>query len=204
MERLYRPRGFTVLKSTVTPWYASLTMASFSESDRYQNRLDYCILRDGGVVLYRATEILADDVNWLTQEGYQLYSFDCQRWVSEQAMHSDWQAVLSFPSYDGCNFDALEDCLSDLVVPDVGGTVFVLRNFDPYAKGSGATVMHSGRTQAEVLLDILAGMSRYFLLTGKRVVVLVQTDDPTPHYTCLGGASAKWNPREWLNKNRGL
>jgi len=179
-------------------------MAPFTESDYCENPLDYWILRDGGVALYRKPEILADDLNWLRNEKYQIYSFDCQRWVSEEAMHADWQSVLSFPSYYGCNINAFEDCLSDVTVPSEGGTAVLLRRFDIYSKGAGALLMHSGRTQAHVILDILVCTSRYFLLFGKRFLTLVQTDDPRADYGRLGGVSARWNRREWLNKNRGL
>jgi Barstar (barnase inhibitor) len=180
------------------------TMAPFGESDLYQNPLDYCILRDGGIALYRRPEFLAEDIEWLTNRKYQVYSFDCQKWVSGEAMHLDLTTVLSVPGYFGRNLDALRDSLSDLAVPDVGGSALMLRRFDAYSKGEGAAMLPSGRTEAEEVLDILAGTSRYFLLTGKRFVVLVQSDDPTLRYERLGGRSAQWNRREWLDKDRGL
>lgn len=179
-------------------------MAPFSESDQDQSSLDYCILRDGGVALYRAPEILIEDMNWLSNNKYQLYSLDCQRWISDDAMHSEWKSALSFPDYYGHNLNALNDCLSDLPVPIVGGIALVLRRFDAYSKGAGAFAMPSGCSEAEVVLDILAHTSRYFLLTGHRFFTLVQTGDPTANYGRLGGASAQWNRREWLNKSRGL
>jgi hypothetical protein len=154
--------------------------------------------------LYRDPAILAQDMRWLTNEKYQLYSLDCQRWISDDLMHADWQLILSFPDYYGRNLDAFNDCLSDLSVPDVGGTALVLGRFDAYSKKAGAVVMHSGRTGAEVVLDILARTSRYFLLTGRRFFTLVHTNDPTADYGRLGGESAQWNRHEWLNKSRGL
>ena len=42
------------------------------------------------------------------------------------------------------------------------------------------------------------------LLTGKRLIILVQSDDPCMEFNQLGGVSAEWNRREWLNKDRGL
>ena len=64
--------------------------------------------------------------------------------------------------------------------------------------------MPSGTTAAEALLDIFAGTSRYKLLTGRRLITLVQADEPSIRFEKLGGVSAEWNRREWLNKDRGL
>lgn len=51
---------------------------------------------------------------------------------------------------------------------------------------------------------VIAGASRRMLLTGKRLIILVQSDDPRMEFNQLGGVSAEWNRREWLNKDRGL
>jgi RNAse (barnase) inhibitor barstar len=179
-------------------------LAPFTENDLLDAPLDFRILQDGGVALYLNPDILTDDVNWLREHNYQIHSFDCQRWVSEDAMHADWQSVLSFPGYYGRNLDALSDCLTDLSVPDDGGLALVLRSFDSYSQGSDAIPMHSGRSEARVVLDILAGTSRRFLLLGRRFLTLVQTKDPRARFEGLGGSTAQWNRREWLNKDRGL
>lgn len=92
----------------------------------------------------------------------------------------------------------------DLEVPEIGGLVLVLEHFDRYSNGAGAEIMRSGRSEAEVVLDIFACASRRFLLTGRRLMTLAQSDDPRIHFERLGGASTQWNTREWLNKNRGL
>ena len=119
-------------------------------------------------------------------------------------MHSDFQSTLSFPGYYGRNLDALWDCLSAMSIPDEGGALLVLDGFNGYAKNCGAVPTHSGKPEAEVILDILASASRYFSLTGKRFITLVQSDDPWMRFERLGGASTQWNRREWLNKNRGV
>lgn len=62
--------------------------------------------------------------------------------------------------------------------------------------------MHSGRTEAEVVLDVMAGACRFFLLNGKRFMVLVQTENPDIQIGSLGGRSPVWNRREWLNAKR--
>lgn len=179
-------------------------MAPFTQPDKYGNRLDWKILRDGGIALYWRREFFDKDLDWFRQENYQMFSFDCTRWASPEEMHTDFQQTLTFPSYYGKNLSALNDCLSDLPVPDVGGIALVLSRFDAYANGPGTDPVASGRPEAEVVLDILARASRYFLLTGRRLLSLVQTDDPRIRFENLGCVSVIWNQREWLNKSRGL
>jgi len=119
-------------------------------------------------------------------------------------MHADFERTLGFPSYYGSNLDAFHDCVEDLPVPESGGTVMVLNRFDAFHKGRGAALLPSGRTEAEIVLDILARASRYFLLTSRRFFTLVQSNDPHIQFDRLGDIAAIWNRREWLNKNRGL
>lgn len=179
-------------------------MAAFTKEDEYGNRLDWKILRDGGVALYWRRELLDEDLDWFREQGYEIFSFDCTRWTSSEEMHADFQRTLLFPEYYGGNLDALNDCLTDLPVPDASGTALVLRQFDAYLKGAGSRAVATERSVAEIVLDVFTCASRYFLLTGRRFLTLVQTDDPHSHFDSLGCISAQWNSREWLNKNRGL
>jgi len=81
----------------------------------------------------------------------------------------------------------------------------VFHRFDSFAKAAGATRYPSaGRTIAEFVLDIMASTSRDQMLTGSRFLCMVQSDDPQIRFERLGCIDAMWNPREWLNKNRGL
>lgn len=179
-------------------------MTVFGQQEDYRNRLDWQILRDGSVSLYFKPEYLHADVEWLRQHDYQIFTCDCTQWTTEEAMHTGFQQTLSFPDYYGKNVNALQDCLYDLPVPETGGMALVLNRFDVYAKGTGSALMHSGRTEAEVVLDLLAGASRHFLLTGRRFLTMVQSDDPHTRFDELGGKAARWNRREWLNKSRGI
>ncbi len=183
-------------------------MVLFSNSAADWQRLDWMILRDGGVGLYWRQEYLAEDVLWFRAQGYDIYNFDCERWTSESEMYSDIARVLRFSEWWGPewgkNINALEDCLTDLPIRDDGGAVLVFNKFDVYAAGSGSTMMHSGRAEAEVLLEVIVGACRFFLLNGKKFVTLVQTENPDFRIERLGAVSAVWNRREWLDKNRTL
>ncbi|HEV2276242.1 MAG TPA: barstar family protein [Acidobacteriaceae bacterium] len=177
-------------------------MVAFARGD--EGRLDWKILRDGSIALYRNPRYIEEDIEWLRRNSYEIHSLDCTTWFSDEAMYTEFQRSLSFPGYFGKNLDALNDSLSEMAVPENGGMALVLSGFDVYAKGCGGAPMQSGRTRAGVLLDILARNSRYFLLTGRRMVVLVQSNDPLMHFEQLGGSSTRWNGREWLNHDGDL
>jgi RNAse (barnase) inhibitor barstar len=184
--------------------YNPLAMAVFSTNEVIDQRLDWTVLRDGGVALYWRPEILADDLHWFGSNGYRIVSFETADWLTEDQMHDSLNADLSFPDYYGKNLNALDECMwDDLVVPDAGGLVLVLNHYDHFAK-AGLDAGSSGKKTADVVLDIFARAIRYHMLFGKRLIILVQSDDPWIRFDGLGGASAIWNRREWLNKNRGV
>jgi RNAse (barnase) inhibitor barstar len=178
-------------------------MAVFSSEEANDQRRDWTILRDGGVALYWRPEALRMDLGWLESNGYNVVEFDAAKWKSEEQMHDSLRSALSFPYYYGKNLDALNDCMwSDLVVPDSGGVVLVFHHYDEFVKiGTGG---QDDKGLARVVLHILARAVRYHMLFGKRLLILVQSDDPRIRFDDLAGVSADWNPREWHNKNRDL
>jgi hypothetical protein len=176
-------------------------MAVFTKEEIGET-LDWAILRDGGVSLYHKRTYLDEDIAWLTSRRYLIYPIDCASWVSSAAMHDSLKQVLEFPDYYGRNFDALNDCLRDIDVPLDGGAAVLLDRFDLYAHALGTPT--SERHDAKVLLGIFARASREALLSGRRFITLVQSDDPRMHFEGLAPVHAQWNWREWLMKNRGL
>jgi RNAse (barnase) inhibitor barstar len=185
-------------------------MALFKADEVHDGQLDWTILRDGGVCLYWREEILTDDVNRLKSNGYKIISFDAAEWQSEsereseRRMHGSFKAQLSFPDYYGNNLDALDECmLDDLVVPDAGGLALVLNHYDRFYKPLRNQASNE-RSTAEVVLSVFAEAVRYHMLFGRRLLILVQSDDPNIRLGRLGGAAASWNHQEWLNRNRGL
>lgn len=187
-----------------------MTMAVFKADEVHDEQLDWTILRDGGVCLYWRQEILTDELNWLKLNGYKIISFEvaewqsASEWESRRRMHESLKAQLSFPDYYGKNLDALDECmLDDLVVPDSGGLALVLNHYDRFSHP-----VHTHASDeisiAEVVLSIFAKAVRYHMLFGRRLLILVQSDDPTIQFGRLGEVTACWNHREWLNKNRDL
>jgi Barstar (barnase inhibitor) len=182
-------------------------MTSFTGQPDEWQRLDWHLLQNGGVTLYFRPAVLNEDLDWLRNNHYELYQFQCESWLSNSALHEDFKTTLRLPDYYGHNFDALDDCLGDvdLGVPEDGGAAIVLHRFDVYSTSpAGGRSGRSGRTDAEIVLDCLATGSRRQLLYGRRLLILVQSDDPKMRFERLGCISSIWNPREWLNKKRGL
>jgi RNAse (barnase) inhibitor barstar len=180
-------------------------MTSFCRNPSEWQRLDWRLIQSGSIALYFHPPVLERDLGELKAHGYAIYEFRCDSWASEEMMHRDMKQVLKFPDYYGHNLHALQDCLSDLEIPDHSGVALVLHRFDAFAKAAGATVYpHAERAVAEFVLDVLATAARYLMLTGSRFIAMVQSNDPQIGFERLGCVSATWNPKEWLNKNRGL
>ncbi len=169
-------------------------MAAF-HPDEWQ-KFDYQLLRNSPVILYYRLEVLDQVLLQLKTEGYAIDELDCSTWKSESDFHREIALGLEFPDYYGQNLNAFNDCMRDIEVPDLGGRIIVLRKFDLFA-------LHEPEV-AQIILDILARSSWRFLLVGQRLMTFVQSDDPRIAFNQVGSHPVKWNPQEWLNKNRGL
>ena len=170
-------------------------MAIFRHDEECQ-RLDWELLQNGAVSLYFRREVLAEDIEWLKEHDYRVDTFECSGWLSESEMHEALSCGLQFPDYYGRNLDALNDCISDIEVPEEGGRVLVFNRYDSFA----ARVPDI----AWSVLDLMEFRSRRFLLFGRRLIILVQSDDPEISFEFVGGCSVMWNPREWLRSSRHL
>lgn len=171
-------------------------MSVFSDNPEEWQRLDLSLLQNGSIHLYHRPSVLTEDVEWLRRHDYQLDSFDCSKWKTEQVMHDDLASQLEFPDYYGKNLDALNDCLSEMVVPDRGGRVLVFQRYDVFTSNVQHVAWH--------VLDIIDRNAWFHLLFGRRLFALVQSDNPGIEFPLIGSRPAMWNRREWLNKNRDL
>ena len=72
----------------------------------------------------------------------------------------------------------------------------MFRRYDSFAR--------SQPQLAQTILDSIETSSRRFLLTGRRLLALVQSDDPRIRFERVGAVPVTWNPREWLDSDRGL
>ena len=159
-------------------------------------RLDWKLLERGAVALYYKSSVLSADLGWFRQQGYAIHELNGATWQTPQDFHAEAQRVLSFPSYYSKNLASWIDCLAEIPVPDESGTVLVLRRFDAFARSHGQL--------AQTILDSIETTSRRFLLTGRRLVALVQSDDPRIRFERVGAMPVTWNPHEWLDADRGV
>lgn len=168
-------------------------MAPFSENDA--GRLDWQLMQNGAVTLYFQTAILKEDLAWLREHGYQIENIDCRDLVGFQHQMSrvfKFKEQFGYDEWTG-NLDALNDAFG---IAFEGGLVFCFIRFDLLKAASPDL--------AQGILDIIESNSRYNLLLGRRLMALVQSDDPRIQFGPLGANAANWNRQEWFNKNRGL
>lgn len=144
-------------------------MASFSNDDATFQRLDWRLLQNGFVTRYSRQDVLAGDVDWLRAHDYDVKDFDAAAWTDASAMMLAFGSAFAFPDFYGRSLDALNDCMADVEVRDDGGLAIVMTAFDAFAKRE--------RDAARALLEILADNARRFMLFGRRVVVLFESDD---------------------------
>jgi RNAse (barnase) inhibitor barstar len=143
-------------------------MATFRWPDD-ADRLDFRLLSESAVLLYFSREVLAKHLDWLRQHGYRVHAFDCSGWGGEENFHTAVSRSLEFSGYYGRNLNAFGDCLGTINIPEDGGTALVFLSFDAWFARSPAACWH--------VLDIIAIQSRSFLLTGRRLLALVHSED---------------------------
>jgi hypothetical protein len=55
---------------------------------------------------------------------------------------------------------------------------------------------------SQIVLDIMAGQARSAALFGRRMMCLVQSDDPDIRFEPVGATPVMWNDAEWLDAKR--
>ena len=169
-------------------------MTYFTENDL--ERLDYKLLQNGFVTLYFNPQFLAEDVAVLKSLGYLTVEFDSSIWNSTEDFYDAFADALKFPDYFGRNLDALSDCLIDVKIPCNGGLVIACSKFDSFQARFPDFAWE--------VLDIISEKARRHLLFGKRLICLLQSNNPKISFEIVGAQPVIWNYRENLNKNRGL
>ena len=156
---------------------------------------DLAILRISPVCLFHKESVLNDTVHWLEQHDYVVHAFDASRWASAADLHESLKKELAFPDYYGRNLNALDECLGDMDIPAEGRVVLVFRHYDALQRALGSL--------AQTVLDIIAGASYRHLANGRRLLALVQSDDPAIGFDPVGKRPVIWNSKEFLPQNRG-
>ncbi|MFK7908145.1 MAG: barstar family protein [Chitinophagales bacterium] len=154
---------------------------------------DIEILKNGPICMYFKNSILDEDYNWFYYNNFELIDINTRNWNRRNA-HQNLKIALNFPDYYGENLNAFHDCLEDLYNKRYRGLILVFRNFDNFVE--------EDKIFAESILDIITRESRIWLLTGQKLIVLIQSNDPHLEFPELGGTSPSWNSSEWFNSDR--
>jgi len=177
-------------------------MAVFREDELWEisgdaqsrERLDWQLMRYGPVALFRKDAVLDDAIAWLKGHGYVVTQADCGGCQTERELLWAIGDALGFERGPFPNLDAFNDDCRHITVPDEGGAAVVLRRFERPARRFP--------DYARQVLDIFAWASWDRLLLGRRLMCLVQSDDPWIQFGLVGGREPWWNPREWFNADR--
>lgn len=145
-------------------------------------------LRRGAICFYHQVNILKEDIDWFKNSAYKIYSMNCEEWKSIEQFHKSISKILEFPEYYGSNMNAFEDSLCELDVDGYSGALLVLLGYDTFAKNFPE--------DAFTILDIIASVSRLYLIDGIKVITLVQTNDRKLSFPPVGCFSISFNLRE--------
>ena len=159
-------------------------------------RLDWQLLERGAVALYYKPSVLSGDLGWFKQQGYAIHELSAATWSTSAEFHETVKRSLNFPSHYTNNLASWIDSVGEMSVPDESGMVLAFRQYDAFARAQPQL--------AQTILDSIETTSRRFLLTGRRFLALVQSDDPRVRFERVGALPVTWNPREWTDADRGI
>jgi RNAse (barnase) inhibitor barstar len=158
-----------------------------------EEQIDNKIMLLGAISKYYDISILEEDLAQLTIKNYEIYDLDLGQWTFE-TFHSNIQESLNFPEYYGKNLSAFRDCLGDMFEISKKGIVIVMRRFN--------MLYNQNKDLCEGILDGIDDISWEWLILGKKLICLIQSDDPDLFIDKIGGYHPVWNNSEWLDSKR--
>lgn len=154
------------------------------------------------VTLFWRKRLLTQATERLEGRGFRVIRLEAGQWNTERDMHRAIAAALDFPDYYGHNLDALNDCLGDVAcyggyddAPEGAGLVLVFTDYDRFATTCPRA--------AQVVLDIIADQARQAAVLRRRLICLVQSNDPQIQFEPVGAMPVMWNSEEWADSKRG-
>lgn len=167
---------------------------SSEKTDRY----DWRLLHWGAVNLYWRMEIFESDIAELVELNYRIIRlrFDnASQFQNDLSAALKWREQFGYFPWTG-NLNALNDGFKCEPLESADDNAICIENYN-------ALVRDDEQLSVE-LLNMIEYHSRNYLLLGKRLIGLVQTNDPAFYCRNIGGRRANWNQAEWLNSARGL
>lgn len=170
-------------------------MAAFSRYTNNCSKVDWTILINGSMSLYCNENILLKDMDWLKNNQYKVIILDFSEISSVEEFHVKIKKACEFPDYYGENMSALSDCLlHDLEIPYEGGYALALKNFDLFYM--------KDKEMAHDILERLSEASRQRMLTGERLITLLQSSNPKFVPDTIGAYKISWNRHEFVEAHR--
>lgn len=170
-------------------------MAAFNRYINNCSKVDWEILINGSISLYCDENILIKDMDWLKNNQYKVIILDFSEILSVEEFHVRIKKVCEFPDYYGENMSALSDCLlHDLEIPYESGCALVLKNFDLFYM--------KDKEMAHEILERLSEASRQRMLTGERLIALLQSNNPKFTPDTIGAYKISWNRYEFVEAHR--
>ncbi|MEH1059420.1 hypothetical protein V6U89_29960 [Micromonospora sp. CPCC 206171] len=141
-------------------------------------RLDYQLLMRAPVRLLHSRTLLDTTVAWLREHRYEVVTVDAA-WLITSHMFRDLASALGHVCHDQwhCLGEGLDEALADAWGRSAGFAL-VLTGFDAFA--------HHHVDDAHTLLEILAERAWAAALLGRRLICLVQSDDPALRLRRIG------------------
>lgn len=154
--------------------------------------LDDQILQRGAICMYHKLKVIEKDIEWFNNNRYQIVNMDASNWSPENVFKNIMKSF-GFDGY-GENLDAFEDYLDDLRKEKYRGLLLVFRGMGQLAD--------KDKHLCEGILDVIAGTSRRWLVSGQRLICLLQSDNPDLYFEKIGGYNPSWNWQEWFDDKR--
>lgn len=170
-------------------------MAAFNRQVNNCAKVDWAIMINGSISLYCNENILIKDFEWLKNNRYKDFILDFSKISSIEEFHTRIKTICEFPDYYGENMSALSDCLlHDLKIPYDGGCVFVFKDFDSFYM--------KDKEMAHDILERLSEASRQRMLTGERLITLLQSGNLKFVPDTIGAYKISWNRHEFVEACR--
>lgn len=161
------------------------------------NRVDWPLLQNGAVNLFRNPTYFVEAQTNLKAFGYDIGYVDCRHGIDsfyqQVSEVLNWQEQFGYDRWTG-NLDALNDAFGTYPFGSSGKSVLAFESFDQ--------IVSLDTNFAQNILDLIECAARDHLLWGRLLIGLVQTSDAG--YACknIGGRAANWNPKEWFQADR--
>ncbi|WP_419901743.1 hypothetical protein [Kiloniella sp.] len=166
--------------------------------DEFSGRADWPLLQNGAVHLYWKPEVYEDAIQSLKTLNYRIMNIhyeNIDQFKSDLSSSLKWQEQFGYSPWDG-NLNALNDGIREEPFNSSDRNAICISNYQALASDD--------KYFAFKLLDLIARHSRDYLLFGKVLIGLIQTNDPNFRCEGIGGTQASWNLSEWKNSSRGL